>query len=78
MTRKTNAILAALFIAAFVAPAIAQAKTYNGSHRAAHPTSYEMRVKRVIEGRNAAGFGDFGRFNSAPSGRDAMVQSLGN
>jgi hypothetical protein len=33
---------------------------------------------RLTEGRNAAGFGHFGPFNNAPSGRDAMVQSLGN
>jgi hypothetical protein len=73
MNRKTKAALAALFIAAV--PALAQAKTYNGSHRAVHPMSYEMRAQRLIEGRNAAGFG---AFNSAPSGRDALVQSLGN
>jgi hypothetical protein len=74
MTRKTKATLAALLVAAFVTPAVAQAKPYNGSHRAAYATSQQ----RVIEGRNAAGFSNFGAFNSAPSGRDAMVQSLGN
>ena len=36
------------------------------------------RGSRLIEGRNAAGFGYFGTFNNAPSGRHAMVQSLGN
>jgi hypothetical protein len=36
------------------------------------------RGPRLIEGRNAAVFGHFGTFNNAPSGRDAMVQSLGN
>jgi hypothetical protein len=78
MNRKFKTALAALFITAVVAPVAAQAKTYNGAHRAAHHTSYVMRAQRLIEGRNATVFGDFGTFNSAPSGRDAMVQSLGN
>jgi hypothetical protein len=78
MKHKSKVALAALFIAAAVAPVAAQAKTYNGAHRAAYLMSYETRAQRLIEGRNAAAFGGFGTFNSAPSGRDALVQSLGN
>jgi hypothetical protein len=39
---------------------------------------HASRGPRLSEGRNAAVFGHFGTFNNAPSGRDAMVQSLGN
>jgi hypothetical protein len=80
MIRKTTVTLTALVIAALVAPGLAEAKT--GNHRAAHRVIIDqVRVQRVIEGRDAAGFaafGGFGTFNGAPSGRDAMVQSLGN
>jgi hypothetical protein len=69
MNRMTKVTLAAALIAAVVAPALAQAKVYN-----AQPTT---RVERLIEGRSAADFGNFGTFG-APSGRDALVQTLGN
>ena len=74
MNRKTKAALAALFIAALATPAAAQGLVpyYNYS------PSYAARSPGLIEGRNTAGFGDFGQFRGARSGRDAMVQSLGN
>jgi len=65
MNRMTKVTFAAAFIVAVAAPALAQAKVYTGA-------------QRLIEDRNAADFGNFGTFNGAPSGRDALVQSLGN
>ena len=47
------------------------------SYRAPAPF-HANRGPGLSEGRNAAAFGRFGTFNDAPSGRDAMVQSLGN
>jgi hypothetical protein len=78
MTHITKATLAVAFIAALVPPGLAQAKTYHDGYRSAHSMSYQTRTQRLFEGRNAAGFASFGIFNVAPSGRDAMVQSLGN
>jgi len=78
MIRMTKVTLAAAFIAALVSPVLAQAKTYRDGYRAAHSASYQTRAQHLFEGRNAASFGNFGTFNGAPSGRDALVQSLGN
>jgi hypothetical protein len=75
---KTNVAVVVTIVAVFVAPTLAQAKMDNGSYRAAHSTSYVTRAQRLIEGRNAAGVADFGTFGGASSGRDAIVQSLGN
>ena len=78
MTHMTKVMLAVAFVTALVSPPLAQAKTYHDGYRAAHSMSYQTRAQRLFEGRNAAGFDNFGIFNVAPSGRDAMVQSLGN
>jgi len=78
MIRMTKVTLAAAFVAALVSPVLAQAKTYRDGYRATHSASYQTRAQHLFEGRNAASFGNFGTFNGAPSGRDALVQSLGN
>jgi hypothetical protein len=75
---KTNVALVAAIVAAFAAPTLAQARVDNGSYRPAHSMSYVTRAQRLIEGRNAAGVADFGTFGGASSGRDSIVQSLGN
>jgi len=78
MKHQTKAMLAAAFIVAFVAPAFAQSRMPNHNYRGAQITSQGVRAQQLIEGRNAAGFSNFGTFNGAPSSRDVMVQSLGN
>ena len=75
MNHMTKVALAAAFVAAVFSPVLAQAKTYHDGYRAAHSASYQMRAQHLFEGRNAA---SFGTFNGMPSGRDALVQSLGN
>jgi hypothetical protein len=88
MTSKTKITLAAALIAAFATPALAQGlvpysnyPTQAPSHQAQAPffatqaPSYATRTPRVIEGRNAAVSGDFATSNS---GRDFLVQTLGN
>jgi hypothetical protein len=70
MTNKTKIALAAALIAAFASPALARD---NGRHH----NRYEQ--SRVIEGRNAAVYGDFGgTYSGTSTGRDALVQTPGN
>jgi hypothetical protein len=67
MTSKTKSVLAAVLIAAFATPALAQG---------AAPLYYQAKQSRtVIEGRNSA---DFGTFNGTSTDRNSMVQTLGN
>jgi hypothetical protein len=66
MTSKTKSALAAALIAAFATPALAQG---------AAPLYYGDQAKQsrtVIEGRNA------GTINATSTGRDSVVQTLGN
>ena len=72
MTNKTKIAVAAALIAAFATPALAQG---TNRHHTRYEQSYQTQDQRFIEGRNAATYGDFG---APSSGRDAMVQSLGN
>lgn len=71
MTSKTKSALAAVLIVAFATPALAQgaAPLYTGDYK---------QSQRVIEGRNAAIVHNFDTFNGTSSGRDSLVQSLGN
>jgi hypothetical protein len=78
MNHMTKVTLAAAVVAALVSPVLAQTKTYNDGYRAVHSASYQKRAQHLFEGRNAASFGNFGTFNGMPTGRDALVQSLGN
>jgi hypothetical protein len=84
MINRTKITLAAVLIAAFATPALAQDRWVidSGRHVNGQVPSYQVprasRAPRVIEGRNAAAFGSYGANGGAPSGRDAMVQSLGN
>jgi hypothetical protein len=73
MTNKTKIAVAAALIAAFATPALAQDGRAN-RHHSRYEQSYQTQDQRFIEGRNAA-YGDFG---STPSGRDGLVQTLGN
>jgi hypothetical protein len=78
MNHMAKVTLAAAFVAALVSPVLAQTKTYRDGYRAAYSASHPTRAQHLFEGRNAASFGNFGTFNGMPSGRDALVQSLGN
>ena len=89
MINKSKITLVAVLIAAFATPALAlddewtvdSGRYVNGqvpSYTQSAPLYLTTRAPRVIEHRNAAGFSQFDTFGSAPSGRDAMVQSLGN
>ena len=89
MTNKSKITLVAVLIAAFATPAFAiddewtvdSGRYVNGqvpSYTQPGPLYLTTRPPRLVEGRNAADFNRFGTFNNAPSGRDAMVQSLGN
>ena len=78
MNHMAKVTLAAAFVAALASPVLAQAKTYNDGGRAAHSASYQTPAQHLFEGRNAASFGNFSTFDGARSGRDALVQSLGN
>jgi hypothetical protein len=73
MTNKAKIAVAAALIAAFATPALAQ-DVRAPRHHSRYEQSYQTQDQRFIEGRNAA-YGDFG---APTSGRDAMVQSLGN
>ena len=89
MTGTKTMLAAALVAAAFTTPALAQGLVpfYNNA-----PQSYEtqapifgmetrshgIREHRLIEGRNAAVRGDFDAQSGTSTGRDAMVQELGN
>jgi hypothetical protein len=86
MTSKTKITLAAALIAAFATPALAQGlvpyanyPTQRPSHQTQAPffatPSYATQAPRFVERRNTAVSGDFATSNS---GRDFMVQSLGN
>jgi hypothetical protein len=72
MTSKTKSTLAAVLVAAFTTPALAQgaAPLYYGDQA--------TQSERVSEGRNAAVVHDFGIFNGTSSDRNSVVQSLGN
>jgi hypothetical protein len=77
MTSKTKITFAAAIIAAFATPALAQGLAPYSNY----PTqrlSHQTQAPRYIERRNTAVSGDFGGSIVSPSGRDAMVQSLGN
>jgi hypothetical protein len=77
MTSKTKITLAAALIAAFATPALAQGLVPYSNY----PTqrlSHQTQAARSIEHRNTAVGGDFRSSIVSPSGRDAMVQSLGN
>jgi len=81
MTNRTKITLAAALIAAFATPALAQdSGVVNSRQHSRHQQSYTERAPRFVEGRNAAVIGypgaDYGYGNA--TGRDAMVQSLGN
>jgi hypothetical protein len=89
MTYKSKITLVAVLFAAFATPALAlddewtvdSGRYVNGqvpSYTQSAPLYLTTRAPRVIERRNAAGFSHFDTFINAPSGRDAMVQSLGN
>jgi hypothetical protein len=89
MTNKSKITLVAVLFAVFATPALAldyewtvdSGRYVNGqvpSYAQSAPLYLTTRAPRVIERRNAAGFTQFGTFTGAPSGRDAMVQSLGN
>jgi hypothetical protein len=88
MTNMSKITLAALLFAAFATPALALDDEWtvdSGRYVNGQVPSYTqrapfraIRAPRLNEGRNAAGFNHFGTFNNAPSGRDAMVQTLGN
>jgi hypothetical protein len=89
---KIKVTLAAAFVAAAIAtPALAQGLTpyYNyapqaPSYEAQTPifgtqrSFHESRSHRLVEGRNAAVTGNFGGTSSSSTGRDTMVQELGN
>jgi hypothetical protein len=64
MTSKTKSALVAVLIAAFATPALAQGAALTQRH--------------VTEGRNAVIVHDYDTFNGTSSGRDSVVQSLGN
>jgi hypothetical protein len=77
MTSKTKITLAAALIATFATPALAQGLAPYSNY----PTqrlSHQTQAPRYVERRNTAVSGDFGGSIVSPSGRDAMVQSLGN
>jgi hypothetical protein len=89
MTNKSKITLVAVLFAVFATPALAlddewtvdSGRYVNGqvpSYAQSAPLYLTTRAPRVIERRNAAGISHFGTFSNAPSGRDAMVQSLGN
>jgi hypothetical protein len=69
MTSKTKSAVAALLIATFVTPALAQgaAPLYDGGQA--------KQSRTLIEGRNSA---DFGTFNATSTDRNSVVQTLGN
>ena len=86
MTNKTTIALAAALFAALATPALAQGTGV--THGYDYPTeapvyqsqswSHATQAPRLIEGRNAA-VNNFGTaYGSTSTGRDAMVQSLGN
>ena len=88
MTNKSKIALAAALFAAFATPALAASDEWivdSGRYVNGQVPSYTeqaplhaLRAPRLLEGRNAAVIGNFGTFNSTSSGRDTMVQSLGN
>jgi hypothetical protein len=69
MTSKTKSAFAAVLIAAFTTPALAQGVVplYHGGQA--------KQSRTVIEGRNSA---DFGTFNGTSTDRNSVVQTLGN
>jgi hypothetical protein len=83
MTSKTKSVLAAALIAAFASPALAQgaapfyydATQAQSSAKSERPAAHS---RRLTEGRNAAVVHDFDTYNGISSGRDGVVQSLGN
>jgi hypothetical protein len=73
---KTKIALVAALIAAFATPSFARDGQINyARHQGPHATLYM--TAPVIEGRNSAVTGSFWA-NGQPSGRDALVESLGN
>jgi hypothetical protein len=77
MTSKTKIAVAAALIAAFATPALAQSLVPYSNY----PTqrlSHQTQAPRYVERRNTAVSGNFAGSIASPSGRDAMVQSLGN
>ena len=88
MTNKSKITLAAVLFAAFATPALAASDEWivdSGRYVNGQVPSYTeqaplqaTRAPRLLEGRNAAIIGNFGTSGGTSSGRDAMVQSLGN
>jgi hypothetical protein len=77
MTRKTKIALAAALIAAFATPALA--RDGHSRHHSRYEQSYSQPAPRFIEGRNAGVYGNFGgAYGGTSTGRDALVQTLGN